>query len=244
MKHLKALFLGAAIVAGSAFHANAQYFDHLGANLQLGTNGISVEAVSNITDYVNVRLGADFMPGIKFNTDVQYSINVKGPDNLPDPQNRSTTLTGNLGRVQGHFLFNVYPYPKVPFYVAVGGYFAGDKLIKVTGKIDDFDHLKESGNVVIGNYEIPADENGNIKGGLKVNGFRPYVGIGWGRAIPKKLLNFGVDLGVQFEGKPKLYTDYGSLSKTEMEDNNTLNKIINNLGVYPVLALKLEFKAF
>lgn len=244
MKHLKSLFLGAAIVAGSAFHANAQYFDHLGANLQVGTNGISVEAVSNISDYVNVRLGADFMPGIKFNADVNYNVSVTGPDNLPYTKNSTTTLTGNLSRVQGHLLFNVYPYPKVPLYVAVGGYFAGDKLVKVTGKIDDFDSLTESGNVVIGNYEIPADEHGNIKGGLKVNGFRPYVGIGWGRAIPKKLINFGIDLGVQIEGKPKLYTDYGTLSPTAVEDNNTLNKIINNLGVYPVLALKLEFKAF
>lgn len=227
------------LAAVSTLSANAQFFDHLGANVQVGTNGISVEAATNITRFVNLRVGADFIPSLTFTSGVDYYA-----ENQYGSHTGSVDLKGDFGRVQGHFIFNVYPAPKVPFYVAVGGYFAGNKLVKISGHSDELATLNDNGYAVIGDMEIPADKNGNIKGGLKVNGFRPYVGIGWGRSIPNKLLNFGIDLGVQFEGRPKVYTDYGQLNTSLYEDDNTFNKIADGLRIYPVLALKLQFKAF
>ena len=46
------------------------------------------------------------------------------------------------------------------------------------------------------------DNNGNVSGGLKVSGFRPYLGLGFGRAVPKKRVGVMFELGVQFHGKP------------------------------------------
>lgn len=134
--------------------------------------------------------------------------------------------------------------------MAVGAYFSGNKLVKISGHSDEIKEQYEmygdqmSGGVIIGNYNVPTNENGDVKGGIKVNGFRPYFGIGWGRTLPNKLVNFGIELGVQIQGKPKVYTDYGSLDASEYEDNNTYQKIINKLKVYPVLSFRLGFKAF
>ena len=66
--------------------------------------------------------------------------------------------------------------------------------------------------IEIGNYRIPVDQNGNISGGLKVSSFRPYLGLGFGRAIPKKRIGFMFEMGVQFHNTPKVYTNNGDLS--------------------------------
>lgn len=239
MKLIKRFGVAALVLAGSFGVANAQFFDKLGAGLGVGSNGISIDVATRITNYVNVRAGVDIMPGFTFNADADYTYN----DANGRERDGSIDLKGNLGRVQGHLIFNVYPIPKMGLYVAAGAYFGGNKLVKITGHSDELTTLAHDGKVVIGDYSIPVDPQGNVKGGLKVNGFRPYLGIGWGRAIPGKLVNFGIDLGVQFEGKPEVYTDYGQLDTSLVEDDNTFNKIRDALSVYPVIAFKVNFRA-
>lgn len=240
MKQIKRFISAIFLLAGCATVANAQIFDKLGAGAGVGTNGISIDVATRITDFVNLRAGVDIMPGITFNSDADYEYTLANGESRTETVN----LKGDLERVQGHVIFNVYPIPKVGLYVAAGAYFGGDKLVKISGHSDDLANLGSNGHAVIGDYRIPVDPDGNINGGLKVKGFRPYVGIGWGRAIPGKLLNFGIDLGVQFEGKPELYSDYGSIDESLAEDDNTFNKIRDALSVYPTLTFKLNFRAF
>ena len=102
-------------------------------------------------------------------------------------------------------------------------------------KIDELKELvAEAGKagVVIGDYTIPVDKNGNVSGGLKVSNFRPYVGLGFGRAVPKKRLGVMFELGVQFHGKPDVYPD------------DTFSKIMDKLTVYPVMKIRLCGRIF
>lgn len=235
----KIIFTAAIALTGMSAVAQTKVFNHLGFDLGVGTNGISVEAATPITDWVTMRAGVSIMPGIKFSADVDADYEIAG-------QTRSTTvdLDGNLGRVQGQVIFNVYPAPKVPFYVALGGYFGGSKLVKIKGHSADLEGALNSG-VIIGDQVLPVDAHGNVKGGIKVKGFRPYVGIGWGRAIPKKLVNFNIDLGVQIHGTPKLYTDNGEISPSLFDDDdNTFQKIMDKVKVYPTLTFRIGFRAF
>ena len=99
--------------------------------------------------------------------------------------------------------------------------------------------------MIIGDYEIPADKDGNVSGSMKVKSFRPYVGLGWGRAVPGKLLNFQTELGVQFEGKPELYSDNGTIKYSDdLIDDNTFNKVRKYLKVYPQITFRMGFRAF
>ena len=122
--------------------------------------------------------------------------------------------------------------------------------MKIKGHSDQLAQIAAStgqngGKVIIGDYEIPADKNGNVSGGFKINSFRPYLGLGWGRAIPGKLINFQTELGVQFEGTPNLYTDYGTIVYSEdFTDDNTFNKVRKYLKVYPQLTFRIGFRAF
>lgn len=219
--------------------AGLPVFNHLGAGVGVGTNGISIEATTTITPFVHMRAGVSIMPGITFNTDADVNYSVAGT-------NRTSTvdLKGDLARTQVQVIFNVYPVPAVPFYIAAGAYFGGSDLVKISGHCADLAGMGDAASVIIGDYAIPVDQNGNVSGGIKVNSFRPYVGIGWGKALPSKLLNFSLDLGVQIHGTPTLYTDYGTLDTSAITDDNTFQKIIDKLTVYPTLTFRLGFRAF
>ncbi len=242
---MKKIILGTAMLAmaASATAQSSEIFNHLGAGVGVGTNGISVELATPVTKFIALRAGVSYMPAITFNANAEFTYQVPSAT-TSEPVMRSGTvqLQGDLGRVQGQVIFNVYPMPKIPLFVAVGGYFGGNKILKITGHSEEL--ANPDAQAVIGDYKIPADEQGNISGGLKVKGFRPYVGIGWGRSVPNKRVNFACDLGVQIQGKPELYTDYGEIDKSIEEDDNAFNKVRNALTVYPTLTFRINFRAF
>ena len=67
--------------------------------------------------------------------------------------------------------------------------------------------LSKTGSSVMAKYTIVSDAQGNIDAKVKVNGFKPYIGIGFGRAVPRNRVGVQFDLGVQFWGKPELQTN-------------------------------------
>ena len=48
-------------------------FNHLGANLSVGTEGISIGVAAPCTDYLEFGLGVNFMPGIKVKEDANVA---------------------------------------------------------------------------------------------------------------------------------------------------------------------------
>lgn len=236
------LCLCAALNLSAQEKKDKHLFNHLGAGVGVGTSGVSVDVAMPCTRFLQVRAGVDIMPNISFDADVDYS--------YTHPQegekDGSINLTGKFKRVQGHFILNVYPIPKCNFFIAAGAYFGGNKLFKISGHSDELAELQtEDAKVIIGDYNIPADKDGNVSGGFKIKGFRPYLGLGFGRSVPKRRLSFATELGVQFEGKPQLYTDYGELEpELQNPDDDTFKKVTDALRVYPMLTFRLNFRAF
>ena len=72
-----------------------------------------------------------------------------------------------------------------------------------------------------------------MKGGIKVNGFRPYFGIGWGRTLPNKLVNFGIELGA---------VSYTHLDVYKRQPNNRLVTIDLNKPSAPWVEIVPEQK--
>lgn len=104
----------------------------------------------------------------------------------------------------------------------------------------------------MGDYFITPNpaENGNVKASAKVKSFRPYVGLGFGRAVPKGRVGFQFDLGCQFWGKPEVYVPtYDRMTGTYQtekidadkagDDAGKILKTVSKISVYPVLNLRL-----
>ncbi|MCH5224454.1 MAG: hypothetical protein J1D77_00595 [Muribaculaceae bacterium] len=259
------------LLAASIIGANAQFlqklnnldiFNHLGVGVGVGTTGISVEAGTTITPWVQFRMGADIMPNFKLKTDLdleEYGVTSYNYGNRPMLHN--IDIEGKLTNTLGHFLFDVYPFThKSSFHVTVGGYFGKDQLIRAYNtsgqeELKDvwmFNHRQgqyagvpdSEGKIgaALGNYFIEPDRNGNLDASIRVNNFRPYVGLGFGRIVPKSRINCLFDLGVQFWGRPQIWNDTDHVRLTEEGADGSdggVIKVISKISVYPVINIRI-----
>lgn len=236
----------ALLMPGTA--AAQDLFNHLAVNAHVATTGVGVELSTPITKFITMRAGVTCMPGFSFNAEVdgQYYVNGESNDFTVD-------LDANLKRTQGSVIFNVYPLAKAKvcssFFLAAGLYFGGDKLVKINGHSDEIaEKINQfNGNpyIELGDYKLPVDENGNVKGGLKVQKVRPYVGLGFGRYVPNKRISVTGELGVQFHGHIKPYTSEGEIEAfDELTEKDDWKKVMDKLTVYPMLKIVISGRIF
>ncbi len=224
--------------------ADYGYFNSLGLGLSASTVGVGLEVSTPIGNYLALRGGVSFMP--KFTVTDEVNADLKG---VPQgyPQSAEVELEGSTKRTTGELLLNLYPFRSNGFFVAAGASFGGDKFVQITGHSDELQQLIAAGGsagLQIGDVSIPVDQNGNVSGGLKVSAVRPYVGLGYGRAVPSKRINFMLDAGVQLHGTPEVYSDFGQVDQLMAEVDNDFTDIINKLKVYPVIRFRICGKLF
>lgn len=218
-------------------------FNHLGVSVHAATTGFGFELATPITNWVTMRVGGTFMPGFKFSTDVDGDFYNKIAEDIEGQYPFTVDVDASLKRSQGSLIFNIYPFgSRYNFFIAAGAYFGGSKILKITGHSDELEAAMATGDVsvFIGDYLLPVDENGNVRGGLKTKSFRPYLGLGFGRPVPNKRVSFMFELGVQFQGKMKAYTDFGDIEELPADYNDDdWQKWMDKLTVYPVVKFTL-----
>ena len=184
-------------------------------------------------------------------------------------------VEGKLKNTTGHVLVDLYPGGG-SFHFTLGAYFGPDEIVSVYNKEDGFlspitqwneavrnpdpsyaSYIagQEMIGAKIGKYFFTPDpaDKGNVEANIKVKGFRPYVGLGFGRAVPKKRIGCQFDLGVQFWGKPEIVAptyENGSYQKQKIEeggvegDGGAAIKTVSKIAVYPVLNFRLVGRIF
>lgn len=172
-------------------------------------------------------------------------------------------LKAKLGLVNGKILVDYYPWSrKSSFHLTAGAYFGSNKLVKLDGYLpqktldvmntvnkylaDNDINDRFSTTVNIGDKDIDVNDlNGHVDAFIKTSAFKPYIGLGFGRAVPRNRVGLQFDLGVMFHGKPKL-------ASSNSEVNDALNdaagddftKVMQKVIAYPVLSLKLVGRIF
>ena len=125
--------------------------------------------------------------------------------------------------------------------------FGGKELFDLSGQYEDWGRLSPIEKEIVRNsieldkYQLYLDDNGRASGDLRANAVRPYVGLGFGRLVPKNRVGFRFELGCQFMGHMKLYqNDQESPIDEAFKDNDSeWSKLIDKLTVYPVLKFTL-----
>ena len=246
------------------------FFDHVSAGISLGTDGIGIEVAAPLTYNFAVRAGYSFMPKIKYKEkDVSLGTD---PAFISDPERQLVDIEGKLNMGDFKLLFDYYPIRSSSFHVTAGAYIGKSKPVEVHNATP---FLKQSawGNKGlelgsgIDSYTLVSELDGNVKAEMKVNSFKPYLGIGFGRAVPKGVVGVQFDLGVQFWGKPEVWgninsvnpetglleTKYQKIDKnrivTEGKDSGYKDfkdavKTIEKFSVYPVLTLRINGRIF
>ena len=272
---MKKLFLIALTAIFATGTASAQdpddkmLFNHLSVGVTTGTPGlIGFDVATTCTPYLQIRAGMAIMPNIKYNTkiklasgDVNRFNNLRNQINqvLETPQvnrpdlvvteevKREYDVQGKLGFTNGKILFDVFPFKSTgfPFFITVGAYFGGKQIINVYNRDDGSLRIVNQANAAIDVYK-----NGNVEFQVKVNGFKPYLGIGFGRPVPmNKRVGVQVELGCMFWSTPKVefVGSEGKVDKTmEIERSKAGDKdvgkaidIISKFSVWPCLNFRI-----
>lgn len=226
--------------------------NRIGVGVGYGTEGLGFDVAIPLTQYVQVRAGLNIFPNIKFheNIDVEYvgEIPHAGEQTIED----KVRLDAKFGRTYADLKFDVYPFGnRGNFFVTAGLSFGGSDLMSIkghSGKVEEYGPAIKDYGINIGDYNIPFDDNGDIKGGVKVKKVRPYLGLGFGRLIPKGRIGFRFELGAQFQGKPKVYAgDIDNVLENKQvtdavdeETKDDIAKVMDWLKVYPVMKFSIR----
>lgn len=260
MKKILLLALAVLLTAGGAQAQDSFYStcNRWSLAAGVGTEGVGFEVATNFNKYLALRAGLNIMPAMTTTATTNVDLSAADPrlTELGYPTIARMDLEASLSRTSVDLKLDYYPAGG-KFFITGGFTLGGKTLAKVKGHSQDIaDAYAKYGDMAeqygvrltdsyieVDKYRIPVDRNGNVSGGLEAASFRPYLGLGFGRAVPKKRVGCRVELGVQFHGTPSFYIDNGNfdeITRAAEDDVSEVIDFVEGITVYPVLKFTLR----
>ena len=163
-------------------------------------------------------------------------------------------------------MLNWYPFKSSNFYLAGGLYYApkdDDKpFLRISGNTTENDwaalqELRDKSGVdydislEIGNEKyaiMEKDGKGYLQADYKIDPLKYYVGFGFGRSIPNKLIGFQFELGTMIYHTTGFYfqekkVDMGDAAEQFGDAAKTAVEYLDKFPIYPQIAFRFNFRA-
>lgn len=225
---MKKLMMVAVILLTSVGSVMAQkeykrgFLNHVGINVGAGTEGISVGLAAPVTSFFELEAGVNVMPSFKLSGDLDVDVNTSSLPQVPNvqyPHEATIHAEGSFDRTTFNVKANLYPFGGgTKFFIAAGLSIGGEKIAEVSGSCDELrdfsqklptqelkDQFRQAVSANLAGYNLQFDENYNVQGDIRCKKVRPYLGLGFGRLVPKNRLGMRLELGCQFMDKLKVY---------------------------------------
>lgn len=242
--------LACAILPGKAQDSNM--FNHVAIGVTAGTPGFGADIALPVGNYVQLRAGFTMLPKISYSTDIDIDNSNIATQTLGIPN--SVEVTGKLNFVNGKVLADIYPSKHSSFHFTAGAYIGKDEVVTVESEKGALNTLyvynqnvgsaTEKIGYAMGDYLLEPDKNGQIRASFKTAGFKPYVGLGFGRAVPKKRVGFMFELGAMYWNSPKVYCNDTQLTSENLGGEGEVLKTLSKISIYPVLNFRLCGRIF
>ena len=258
---MKKLMMVAVILLTSVGSVMAQkeykrgFLNHVGINVGAGTEGISVGLAAPVTGFFELEAGVNVMPSFKLSGDLDVDYDSSSLPQVPGvqyPANATIHAEGSFDRTTFNVKANLYPFGGgTKFFIAAGLSIGGEKIAEVNGSCDQLreisqklptqelkDQFRQAVTANLGGYKLELDENYNLQGDIRCKKVRPYLGLGFGRLVPKNRLGMRLELGCQFMDKLKVYqndTEIDINKALEDAGEDDLSKFVKDLKIYPVV---------
>ena len=239
MRKVLFMILAGIMAVGAKAQEDKYVFNHLAIGAEVGTTGIGLELATPLTHYVTFRTGFTVMPSFSFKDDVNYTL---------DGNRNEVKMKGTTNISDFKLLADLYPFKNNSFHLTAGFYAGRPNLVEFKNTEPIMGNMIPGvDGIAIGDALVTTDANGIARANLKVNSFKPYVGLGFGRAVSKHRVNVAFDMGLQFWGSPKVEVfspedgTWQRVHATDVNDddiNKALDKI-SKLKIYPVLSLRV-----
>ncbi len=224
MKKIQLLVIGyLGIFAGSNCMADE---GNLGFGVKGGTLGGGVELSHSVTEDTNVRLGANYL---KFS----FDSTIDSIDYEMDPDFINLSLMLDWHPFSGSFFI-------------CGGAFLTNHEIGVTGKAGK--------NLIPTEYSqfVGFADTVALDGTVDFNTIAPYAGIGWKSNHDRKGWGVSFDVGVMFQGAPKVSeltvvnapVDVSGLTELQQyleEERKKIEDDLEKFQYYPVASLLVTY---
>lgn len=258
---MKKLMMLAVILLTSVGSVMAQkeykrgFLNHVGINVGAGTEGISVGLAAPVTGFFELEAGVNVMPSFKLSGDLDVDVNTSSLPQVPTvtyPTSATIHAEGSFDRTTFNVKANLYPFGGgTKFFIAAGLSIGGEKIAEVTGSCDELrkfsqslptqelkNEFRQAVSANLAGYNLQFDENYNVQGDIRCKKVRPYLGLGFGRLVPKNRLGMRLELGCQFMDKLKVYqndTEIDINKALEDAGDDDLSKFVKDLKIYPVV---------
>ena len=190
----------------------------MAAGVSLGVmDGAGVDLAFGVIDNLNVRVGYGFIPSFLI---PKYGIDLPTWGNNPAA---STALSGRVAG-SGDLLIDYHPAGG-SFRVTAGLFFGPKDFVKVynTKALPESYHKVgisyykdgDESDIINNFYSIQSDAKGIMSAALKAGVVRPFVGIGFGSAIPRNRVGAAFDLGVEYIGSLDLRADASNIDDVQ-----------------------------
>ncbi|MEA5138978.1 hypothetical protein [Arcicella rigui] len=200
-------------------------------NLQLGSFGYGIGLAQQLKpEGLNVRLSVDYLDVNSFITP-PLKVKISGGDDvLINPKVNSLLIGAKV---------DFHPF-KTKSFKLVGGlsYGSGDFSVGIEPSV------KTGRFKLTKDVELDAEDFGIAKLIVAGENIRPYLGLGFGRAVPKGRIGFSLDLGAYYSGSPKLTVDRTGLIKSILTNQNIadIEKNVSGYSFLPNLTFSLTYK--
>lgn len=195
------------------------------------------------------------MPSFKLSGDLDVDVNTSSLPQVPNvqfPKEATIHAEGSFDRTTFNVKANLYPFGGgTKFFIAAGLSIGGEKIAEVNGSCDQLrefsqslptlelkDQFRQAVSANLAGYNLQFDENYNVQGDIRCKKVRPYLGLGFGRLVPKNRLGMRLELGCQFMDKLKVYqndTEIDINKALEDAGDDDLSKFVKDLKIYPVV---------
>lgn len=172
-----------------------------------------------------------------------------------------------MGLTNYKVMINWYPFASGRFYIAGGAYYTPDNhkddpFIRLSGNTTENDwaalqELRDKSGVdydislEIGNEKyaiMEKDGKGYLQADYKIDPLKYYVGFGFGRSIPNKLIGFQFELGTIIYHSTGFYfqekeVDMGDAAEQFGDAAKTAVEYLDKFPIYPQIAFRFNFRA-
>ncbi|NLR93530.1 MULTISPECIES: hypothetical protein [Flammeovirga] len=221
----KLLLLSALLFSSMVSFAQDMPYDHYGEKFAIGvsggSHGIGIDVSKNLHKHFNGSLGFNYF---KIN-DFSRSITVDG---------KQLKSTVDVEMVNVDLRIEYLPFKGSSFKVVAGLAYMMSSGVKLLGVYEN--------SVTFGELTIDPEDIGELKFDAEWKQVSPYFGIGIGRAVPKKRVGFGLDIGTYYLGKPNVQLTGTELLSAMGTQEAQLQSNMEEYTWFPQLKLRLAVR--
>ena len=236
-------------------------YNYAKGSFALSHDGLNMGGISgSINDYIN--------------DGNSYLSKVPGESRRLSPMPNSTSVDVDADIDLGGFkaMLEFYPSKNSGFHINAGVFAGSEGILDANGSVPDYwkayssmvndaktiakdypDYSSVVGSIpelsaTVGDRTLALKDDGIVNLGLKTAAIRPYLGLGFGRSIPRKHFGFQFDLGVLYTGKYDITSanevEGTSGYKVENEKITQVLELADKICIYPQMSLRLIYKIF